>query len=70
MTSKPVHPWVRAALEFGPVLGFVVTYLIYRTDTFVIAGTEYSGFVAITALFIPVFLNPNRFVDRQPGFAR
>lgn len=56
MTDKPVHPLAKAALEFGPVLGFVVTYLIYRNETFVLAGTEYSGFVAVTALFIPVFL--------------
>lgn len=56
MTDKPVHPWVKAALEFGPVVGFVATYLVYRNDTFMVAGTEYSGFVAVTALFIPVFL--------------
>jgi intracellular septation protein len=55
MTTTPLRFRVRAALEFGPVLGFVVAYLIYGRDTFVIGGTAYTGFVAVTAAFIPVF---------------
>lgn len=56
MKSKPLNPRIRAVLEFGPVLGFIVAYLIYRNDTVLIAGTEYTGFVAVIAAFIPVFL--------------
>lgn len=56
MTEKPVAPWIRTTLEFGPALGFVVTYLVFRDATFRVAGRDYSGFVAVTALFIPVFL--------------
>lgn len=56
MTDTPLHSGVKAALEFGPVVGFVVVYLIFRNDTFRVAGTDYSGFVAVTALFIPIFL--------------
>lgn len=56
MTRKPLHAGLNAALEFGPTLGFVAAYLILRNKTYVIAGTEYSSFVAITAAFIPVFL--------------
>ena len=56
MTTKPVHPWLKAALEFGPILGFLATYLFYKDETFTINGTEYSGFVAVTAGFIPIFL--------------
>jgi intracellular septation protein len=56
MTEKPVNLWVKSALEFGPVLGFLAAYMIWRNDTFVIAGREYTGFVAVTAAFIPVFL--------------
>lgn len=43
-------------LEFGPTLGFLVAYLIYRNDVFMIAGTQYTGFVAVTAAFIPIFV--------------
>lgn len=56
MTEKPLHSGLKALLEFGPTVGFVATYLILRNKTFVIGDTEYSGFVAVTALFIPVFL--------------
>lgn len=56
MPAKPLNPWVKSVLEFGPVLGFVVVYLIWRDETFVVAGTAYTGFVAVTAMFIPVFL--------------
>lgn len=55
MTPSPLRFRVKAALEFGPVLGFVVAYLIYGRDTFVIGGTAYTGFVAVTAAFMPVF---------------
>jgi intracellular septation protein len=56
MTTKPLNPWVKSALEYGPLVGYLVAYLIYKDDTFTIAGTEYTGFVAVTAAFIPIFL--------------
>ena len=56
MTTKSVHSGVKAALEYGPIIGFLVAYLLYKDDNFVIAGTEYTGFVAVTAAFIPIFL--------------
>jgi len=56
MTTKPLHSGIKAVLEYGPIVGFVLAYLILRNQTFLIAGTEYSGFVAVTAAFIPVFL--------------
>jgi intracellular septation protein len=43
-------------LEFGPTIGFIVAYLIFRNETFLIAGTEYTGLVAVIAVFIPIFL--------------
>jgi intracellular septation protein len=56
MTTKPLHFWVKATLEFGPIIGFVVAYLIFKSETILIAGTEYVGFVAVIAAFIPIFL--------------
>lgn len=56
MTDKPLHSGIKALLELGPTVGFVATYLIVRNKTFIINGTEYGGFIAVTALFIPVFL--------------
>jgi intracellular septation protein len=56
MTTKKLHFGLKAILEFGPTIGFIVAYLVFRTKTLLIAGTEYTGFVAVTAAFIPVFL--------------
>lgn len=54
MKEASLDPRVAATLEYGPILGFVVAYLVFRNDTFVVAGTAYSGFVAVAAVFVPV----------------
>ena len=56
MVTRPVHPAVTAVLEFGPIIAFLVAYFVYRNETWVVGPTEYSGFVAVTAAFVPVFL--------------
>lgn len=56
MSQRPLPASLGAVLEFGPILGYVVAYLIWRDETFRLGGTEYSGFVAVTAVFIPIFL--------------
>lgn len=54
MQDKQATPAVRATLEYGPIILFFVAYTLLKDRTFLVAGTEYSGFVAVTALFIPV----------------
>ncbi len=54
--EKSVHPGLKAVLEFGPIIGFFVAYLLYKDEVFVVGGVEYTGFVAVTAAFIPIFL--------------
>ena len=56
MTEKTGSPMVKTGLELGPVLGFFVAYLWLKDRVFTIGGTEYDGFVVVTAGFIPVFL--------------
>lgn len=56
MAEKEIHPGLKTALELGPVIGFFVAYLWFKDESFVIGGTEYQGFVMVTAGFIPVFL--------------
>jgi len=56
MDDKTVSPMVKTILEFGPILGFFVAYLWLKERTFTIGGTDYDGFVVVTAGFIPVFL--------------
>ena len=56
MTQSHAPKWLKPALEFGPILAFFVAYLALKHKTFSIAGTDYDGFVVVTAGFIPVFL--------------
>ncbi len=44
----------KTVLELGPIALFFVGYLVLRDREFLIAGREYSGFIVITALFVPL----------------
>ncbi|MCK0141925.1 inner membrane-spanning protein YciB [Aliiroseovarius sp. F20344] len=56
MTEKQVNPALRGALEYGPIILFFAAYTFLKDQTFTVAGTEYSGFVAVTAMFIPLLV--------------
>ncbi len=44
----------KTILELGPILAFFAAYLLLRDRSFEIGGTAYSGFVLITAGFVPL----------------
>ena len=46
----------RLALEYGPILAFFAGYLLLKDRVFTLGGTEYSGFIVMTALFVPMLL--------------
>ncbi len=54
--DRQINPFVKSALEFGPVLIFFVAYLRLKERVFVIGGTEYEGFIVVTAAFIPLLI--------------
>lgn len=56
MSDKSPSTALKTGLELGPILGFFVAYLWLKDRVFTIGGTEYDGFVVVTAGFIPVFL--------------
>ena len=56
MTERKINGGLKTALELGPVLAFFVAYLWLKDRTFLIAGTEYEGFIVVNAGFIPIFL--------------
>ena len=53
---KPITPGLKMALELGPVLIFFLAYLRMRDEVYTFAGTEYSGFIVVTAGFVPLLL--------------
>ena len=56
MAEKKINGALKTALELGPIAAFFVAYLWLKDEVFTIGGTEYDGFVVVTAGFIPVFL--------------
>ena len=49
-------PWVKPALEFGPLILFFAVFMLYRNDTVTIAGQSYGGFILATLAFIPALI--------------
>jgi intracellular septation protein len=56
MADKTINPWVKMALELGPAIAFFVAYTRLKDETFPIGGTEYTGFIVVTAAFVPILL--------------
>lgn len=54
--EKKINPMLKLALELGPVILFFVGYLRVKDETFTIGGTEYDGFILVTAAFVPLIL--------------
>ncbi len=51
-----INPVVKAVLEWGPIAAFFLGYVKLKDETFTIAGTDYHGFIVVTAAFIPLML--------------
>ena len=54
--EKKVQPWIKTALEMGPVVLFFIAYSKIKDREFVVFGETYEGFIVATALFIPFIL--------------
>jgi intracellular septation protein len=54
MAAKKINPMLKAVLEFGPILLFFVGYLRLRDQVLTIGGTDYDGFIVVTAAFVPL----------------
>ncbi len=44
----------KTVLELGPIALFFAGYILLRDREFLILGREYSGFIIVTALFVPL----------------
>ena len=54
--TRKINPWLKAGLEFGPLILFFVIFRWFKDQQVMIAGTEYSGFIVATLAFIPVIV--------------
>ena len=65
--SKPINPILKLALELGPVVAFFAAYMWVKDQVFTIAGTEYSGFILVTAGFVPLMILSTLILWRLTG---
>ena len=56
MAEKKINPILKQVLELGPTIIFFVIYTRIKDDVFTFAGTEYSGFIVATLMFVPILL--------------
>ena len=56
MSDDKLPKWVKPLLEFGPVIAFFVAYMRMKETVYTIAGSDYQGFIIVTALFVPLLL--------------
>ncbi|MCF6232506.1 MAG: septation protein IspZ [Rhodobacteraceae bacterium] len=54
--TKTINPFIRQGLELGPPIAFFVIYLQIRDNAYEFMGTEYSGFIVATLIFVPILL--------------
>ncbi|MEM6373721.1 MAG: inner membrane-spanning protein YciB [Pseudomonadota bacterium] len=54
--ARDINPILKQVLELGPPLVFFLIYLRIRDETYTLGGTEYSGFIMATLVFVPILL--------------
>lgn len=56
MSEKSINPVLKQLLELGPTVVFFLIYLRIKDEIYVFGGTEYSGFIVATIVFVPILL--------------
>lgn len=56
MAEKKINPVLKQVLELGPTILFFAIYMWIKDETYLIAGTEYSGFIIAALVFVPILL--------------
>jgi len=67
MAEKKISQGLKLALDLGPILAFFAGYMILRDRSFTIGGTEYSGFIVVTAFFVPLLAATTFLLYRLTG---
>lgn len=67
MADGKISPGVKLGLELGPIAAFFAGYVWVKDRTFAIGGTEYDGFIIVTAAFIPLMLLTTGILWRLTG---
>jgi intracellular septation protein len=64
---KKINPYVKAALDFGPIVLFFAGFRFVKDRNFTLGGQEYSGFILMAAFFAAVTLLTTLILWRLTG---
>lgn len=67
MARRKINPWLKLALELGPVIAFFVAFTRLKDQTVRIGETEYGGFILATAGFVPLMIATTLILWRLTG---
>ena len=56
MADKKIKPVLKLGLELGPIILFFIGFGRLKDKIFLINGTEYSGFIVLTAGFVALIM--------------
>ena len=56
MAKKPLSPTMKSILEYGPLAVFFVAFYMFKDQEISVMGQTYGGFIAATAVFVPVLV--------------
>ena len=51
-SGKEINQFVKLLLEMGPIVLFFIAYMRMKENVYTISGTEYDGFILVTAGFV------------------
>ena len=67
MAEKSISTSTKTALDLGPLILFFIGYFSFKDRIFTYGGDEYSGFIAVTAAFIPLLAITNVILWKLTG---
>lgn len=56
MAEKKINPVLKQVLELGPTVVFFLIYMWIKDESYLIAGTTYSGFIVAAVVLVPLLL--------------
>lgn len=66
-TEKKINPLLKLALELGPIVVFFIGYGRIKDQVYTVGGVEYSGFIVVTAAFVPLLMLTTLILWRLTG---
>lgn len=56
MAERKISGGLKLLLELGPIAAFFIGYVKLKGQVFTFGGTDYDGFIVVTAAFIPLMV--------------